>query len=159
MTEPIDMKRVTPAEQLVGEDELDTKLLRDMMDEAEQYLRSFRWCPPIAEKFFGCGVGGVVAVFLFKLAAPVGGHDQWLWVVVGDVPSAYMVTDNAPDPGSALNCYCELMGDWSHAVLNNLPIEEFFPVAAPATPANATSLARRIAFIRKNILLERERDG
>lgn len=41
-----------------------------------------------------------------------------LWVVAGDLPSAYLVTDAAPTATAtaALAIYCSLMQDWVEAV-------------------------------------------
>jgi len=149
---PVDLTCVIPADQLAGEDEAETKLLREMAQHAEEYLKSFKWCPPIASRLFGSGIEGAVAVFLFRLATKVSGTDDWLWVVVGDVPLAYLVTDNSPDPASALATYCDLMDEWIHAILNNSSLSDVFPVAAPATPENANKLGSRIKFIRDQII-------
>src|SRR4051812_48819734 len=105
----LDMRKVVPAAMLAGEDAEDTALLRGMLERASQYLRSFRWCADIEEAYFGLGVGGVVAVFLFRIRPAQTGVDPLLWVVVGDVPSAYLVTDRAPSPACALEGYVELM--------------------------------------------------
>ncbi|HEX4145450.1 MAG TPA: hypothetical protein VHY91_18235 [Pirellulales bacterium] len=148
----IDMKSVTSIDQLTGEDELDAELLREMARNAKEYLESFDWCPPIAEGFFGCGVGGILAVFLFRLAAKIGDSDDRLWVVVGDVPSAYLVTEHATDPPSALSVYCDLMDQWTRAVVRGSPLDDVFPVAAHPTLENATTLTSRTKFIREEII-------
>ena len=71
-------------------------LLQQLLVKAHAYLRSYRWCHGIQESYFGLGVAGVVGVFLLRI---VGGEgvDDWLWVVVGDLPSCHLVTDDAPD--------------------------------------------------------------
>ena len=152
MTLPVDLDLVTTIEEMVGEDEDETVSLRQMFERAEAYLKSFKWCAPIAERFFGYGLGGVVAVFLFKFATKIKGTDDWLWVVVGDMPSAYLVTDHAPDAGCALLGYCQLMEEWAQAVLDGGAVDKTFPVAAPATPDLAEMLLSRIGFIREHII-------
>lgn len=152
MTLPVDLRRVKPAEQIVGQDASETRQLREMLQRAETYLRSFKWCPPVVQRFMGYGVGGVVAVFLFKLEEKFNDTDDLLWVVEGDVPSAYLVTDSAPDPASALATYCEMMEEWANAVLNGSPLDEVFPVGAPATRDNANMLLSRTRFIREKLI-------
>ena len=152
MTLPVDFKRVIPADHIAGEDQAETRQLREMLHRAETYLRSFKWCPPVVERFLGYGVGGVIAVFLFKLAEKINGTDDFLWVVEGDVPSAYLVTDNAPDPTSVLEIYCEMMEEWANAVLNGSPLDVVFPVGAPATRDNANMLLSRTRFIREKLI-------
>jgi len=74
-----------------GEDEEETKMLKVMLSEAESYIASFHWSQPIKERYLGFGVGNVVALFLFRFDKPIRETDDWLWVVVGDLPSAYFV--------------------------------------------------------------------
>jgi hypothetical protein len=143
---------LTPVSRIIGEDEVDTKLLREMADRAELYLTSFKWCPPIAESFLGFGVGGIIAVYLFRLSAKIAGTDDKVWVVVGDIPSAYVVTDQAPDAISAIKVYCDLMDEWATAVLHGKTLQDVFPVAAAPTFDNASQLTSRIKFIREKLI-------
>jgi hypothetical protein len=152
MTAPIEPSKLTPAQNILGEDAAETAALQEMLARAEKYLRSFRWCPQIAERYLAFGVGGVLALFLFKLEHAVNGTDQWLWVVEGDLPSAYFVVDEARDASSALSVYCDMMEEWAQAVESNKPLGELFPVSAAPTMENAALLQNRIAFIRERIL-------
>jgi hypothetical protein len=151
MSSPVAFKLLTTAEAIVGENESETNLLREMLHSAEAYLRSFKWCPGIAERFLGFGVGGIVAVFLFRMPKKVGADDL-LWVIDGDLPSAYLVTDKAPDPAAALSVYAGLMEDWARAVLDGSPLEALFPVAAPATSEHANMLLTRVQYLRDSII-------
>jgi hypothetical protein len=148
----VNWQSVTPADVIVGEDEAETKQLLEMYRRAEEYLRSFSWCPPVVAGFLGYGVGGAVAVFLFKVATKVAGSDDLFWVVAGDLPPAYLVTDDAPDPSSALTVYCDLMDAWATAVQSGLPLDGVFPVSAAATPKHAEMLLSRTRFIREKLL-------
>jgi hypothetical protein len=93
---------VIPLEQLFGEDEEETQLLRSMAAQAETYLSGFAWCQSIKAKYFGAGVGQVLAVFLFSIVPSRANVDEWVWVVVGDIPPAYLVIDECKSPSSAL---------------------------------------------------------
>jgi len=96
----IDLGVVRPVEEMDGGDAGETAVLREMFEAARAYLGSQRWCRRIERAFFGGGVGKVVAVFLFEIDAPPE-VDRWLWVIEGDLPSAYLVTDDAPTPADA----------------------------------------------------------
>ena len=146
------MRGLIPAEQIGGEDAEETAQLKAMLHEATDYLRSFRWCPPIDQVYLGCGVGGIVAAFLFHFSKPIQGGDEWLWVVVGDLPTASLVLDEARDPASALEVYCQLMDEWGEAVLEGRSLDDVFPVRAEPTPENARSLLKRVDFIRMRLL-------
>lgn len=156
MATPIDLTRVIPIQSIIGEDEHDTELLKQMSKKALEYIKSFDWCPPIIEQFLGYGVGGVVAIFLVRFATKIDGRDDWLWVVDGDVPSAYLVADGASNASAALSIYCNMMDDWAHAVLNRNSFDNVFPVAAPTTPDFAKMLLSRTEFIREQIIPKAE---
>src|SRR5256885_471720 len=91
MKAPVDLGCLTLVGKMTGEDAAETEQLREMLARAEAYLRSFQWCPPIAERYIGFGIGGVIALFLFKMERAINNTDEWLWVVGGDLPSAYFV--------------------------------------------------------------------
>jgi len=101
----IPVKGVVPLSQMVGGDAEDTKLLSVMAAGAENFIRCFSWCREIREAYFGDGYGGIVAVFLFRIESSRTDVDEWLWVVFGDVPPAYLVTDLAKIPSQALIVY------------------------------------------------------
>jgi hypothetical protein len=147
-----DLEKLTPASQVTGEDAEETALLQEMLRHATEYVTNFRWCPPIDQVYFGCGVGGILAVFLFHFRQRIHGTDEWLWIVEGDLPAAYIVLDRACDPPSAVEVYCQLMQDWAKAVLEKRSVNVVFPVKAPPTPENAQNLMKRLNFIRQRLL-------
>ena len=148
----MDTSRLTPANSIEGEDDQETDLLREMLVEARGFIQSFRWRREISEEHLGFGVGKLFAVFLFRFATAVHGTDEYLWVVVGDLPSAYFVTDDAPTPRSAAEVYCRLMQDWVSAVLSKAPLDDVYPVQADATDEMAEKLDSRLRFIRERII-------
>ncbi len=152
MTCPVDINRLVPVERMTAEDAIETRLLRDMLDEATEYVKSFKWCPQIGQRYLAYGLGGVAAVFLFEFETSIQGADHCLWVVVGDLPSAYFVTDRAPDGAGALDVYCELMEDWAQAVENESSLDKVFPVRAAPTKERAAMLRSRIEFIRTRLI-------
>jgi hypothetical protein len=137
---------------MTGGDAEETELLRGMLEEAKEFLGAFDWCESIEESYFGLGVGGVVAVFLFRIRPKREGIDDLLWVVVGDLPPAYQVTDNSPSPTLALEGYVELMSEWVEAATNSQPVDDLIPVNVAPTPENAKLLESRLAFLNKEIL-------
>lgn len=140
------------AEQIQGEDDGDTAALCKMAAEAKRYLESHSWCPPVSKQYLAYGVGHVVAVFFFELSRKINEIDDRLWVVVGDLPSAYLVVDEQDDYLSALDKYCEVMSDWVKAVRSRRDLREVFPVAASPSIDNANELFGRLEFIRNEII-------
>ncbi len=144
------MDLVVPSDRMRGDDDEDTRLLKDALREAEDYLASFKWCRGVKERYFGIGVGGVVTVFLFRID-PADDVDEWLWVVCGDLPTAYLVTDEAPDPIAALEGYCSLMEEWIQAVRSKGDFSGVFPVQVAPTEEHASMLEKRVILLRTKI--------
>ena len=152
MDERVDFSSLTPIRDMKGEDSEDSSLLKIMAKEAQQFLLSFDWCKEIQASWFGLGVGGVCAVFLFEILPATANIDTSLWVVVGDLPSAYLVLDECPTAMKALDAYVELMQEWVDAVQEGNSTEDCIPVNVSATTENADLLKRRLAFIREKLL-------
>jgi hypothetical protein len=75
-----------------------------------------------------------------------------LWTVVGDLPPAYLVTDDAETPAEVLEAYCERMDDWADRVISKGNLSESFPVAAQPTTEHAEMLRARLEFIRAKLI-------
>jgi len=118
-----------------------------------EYISSHAWCSAVLSARLGLGVGGVVAVFLVEIdGAP--SVDDWLWVITGDFPSAYVVIDETFDAVDALATYCDIMQSWAEAVMTDDASAETFPVDAPRTKDNASDLLHRIKTLREVIIPE-----
>jgi hypothetical protein len=152
----IDFTRVVPVDQMRGDDDEDTALLKGMATVARDYLSSFAWCSRIIRQWFGTGVGGVVAVFLFEMASSNDDVPPFLWVVVGDVPPAYLVTDDNETPTDALGAYLEEMRVWVERVREGGSLEDVIPVNAPPSRENADALEVRLNMIETEILQTEE---
>jgi hypothetical protein len=147
-----DVSHLSSVDCMAGETAEETKILQQMFGEASTFLCSFSWCREVCRAFLGFGVGKVVAVFLFDITPSSDEIDQWLWDIVGDLPPAYIVLDQSPDPKSALTNYIKEMRSWIEAVRTNGDLQLCIPVGAEPTTANALSLERRLTFIEESIL-------
>jgi hypothetical protein len=160
MRPQVDFTKLVSCEEFKGEDAEDTHLLHEMVARGRAYLESFEWCRQIVECFVGdIAIGGVVAVLLFRIEAAREGVDEWLWVVVGDIPPAYFVTDNAPNSAAALDCYIGEMERWVAAVKAGDSVENLIPVETAGggellepTEELADEVARRLRFLDDEIL-------
>jgi len=146
------VRGVLPIDQLLGDSEEDTKLLQQMATKARNYLEHFPWCKSIRSMYFGDGVGGIAAVFFFHIEPSMPGVDEWLWVVVGDIPSAFLVIDKSPLPSTALESYIEEMLKWVKLAERGKSSSKVIPVHLPATPENAKLLETRLKCLRELIL-------
>jgi hypothetical protein len=146
------VRYVGSAEDVAGESPEDTNLLRSMAREAESYLCSFAWCQSVEKRYFGAGVGGVVGVFFFRIRPSRLGVDEWLWVIVGDLPPAYLVTDQAKTPSEALRVYIHEMRRWSDLAKSGRTSPDVISVSVPPTPEYAGQLVSRLRFLEEEIL-------
>jgi hypothetical protein len=143
---------LTPIEDIRSDDDESTLQLRELAAKARDYVSSFDWCLPIDAMYLADGVGRIIGLFLIEFSGKIGGTDERLWVVAGDIPSAYMIVEPPAAANDALETYCEMMGDWANAVLVTHDFDNVFPVDAAPTPGNATLLRKRVEFIREEII-------
>ena len=139
-----------PIDQMHGEDAEDTLLLQQMAADAENYLRSQKWCSAAQCRYFGGGVGKVFAVFLCRITPTERGIDPWMWVMVGDVPPAYLPFEDAASPAQAFRQYIDGMSRWVELAQGGEDLtsaEGIPPVNVPATPEWAEVLRRRLDML------------
>jgi hypothetical protein len=146
------VKSVVPLSQMAGLDDEDSRLLRVMAEGAQNYIRCFPWCKSVRDVYFGDGYGGIVAVFLFHIEARRAEIDEWLWVVFGDVPPAYLVTDIAKSPSQAIEVYVAEVSKWTELAKAGKSSKDVIPVYVPATPENAADVERRMKLLREIIV-------
>jgi hypothetical protein len=119
---------------------------------ATAFLEAFRWCSAVIESFLAFDSGPILGVFLFRIEPRLVGVDDTLWVVVGDVPSAFLVCDDAPDWHRALQCYVREMKRWVDAVHSGNGLDGIIPVRVSPTLANANLLSSRLGFIQDHFI-------
>ena len=129
----------------------------DMYDKATIFLNSVRWYGSVQESYMGMFYPGIVAVFLFKIVPKIE-FDEWIWVIVGDLPSAYIASDDCQNPASALDGYIGEMEEWIKAVEEGRSIKDLIPVNVPPVKASADALKSRMKFLDERILCNYEED-
>jgi hypothetical protein len=134
-----------PAAGIVGDDQEDTILLRKMSENAERYISSFSWCEDILESYFGGGVGGIFTVFFFHIRTSRSDVDPWMWVIVGDIPPAYLPFADCKTPADVFRTYIHGMTKWVELARKGqtgTPDQGVPPVDVPATPEWAEKSTR-----------------
>ena len=136
-----------PTARISGDDESDTILLPQMSEEARRYIGGFSWCTEILESYFGGGIGGIFAVFLFKIRPSRQGVDEWIWIVVGDIPPAYIPLADCKSPRGAFKTYVHGMTKWVELARQGktgTPDQGMPPVKLPATPEWAEKINQKL---------------
>lgn len=143
---------VVPLSELQEDDPEEAQMLLSMASDAKSYLSAFEWCQSIKGVYFGAGIGRVIAIFLLKIVPSSDEVEDWLWVVVGDLPSAYLVTDQGKTPAQALELYIDEMRRWTRLARLGQASVDVIPVNAPAMPEWAEKLDSRLSFLENRVL-------
>jgi hypothetical protein len=138
---------LVPAAKMKGDDAVDTRLLREMSAEAKQYISSFSWCGSVVDSYFAGGVGGIFAVFLFRIQPGRRGISPWIWIMVGDIPPAYLPLDDCSSAAEAFGMYIRGMSKWvefARKGKTGTAGQGVPPVNVPATPEWAERLDQKL---------------
>ncbi|RQO59265.1 hypothetical protein DBV14_07650 [Variovorax sp. KBW07] len=132
--------------------DLDAKSIEKLHQEARAFLGAFDWCRAITEDRIGFVYPGIVGVFLFKFKLARREVEEWVWVVTGDLPPAYIACEDSPNPATALDAYVGAMQEWVDAVEQGTPIAHLIPVNVAPSKENATRLKTRLDLLDEKIL-------
>jgi hypothetical protein len=137
---------LVPSHSILGDDEEDTILLRKMSSDARQYICRFSWCEAVLESYFGGGVGGIFAVFFFHIRSR---HvDPWMWIIVGDIPPAYLPLSDCASPREVFTTYVHGVSRWVEFARTNQPgiscPPDVPPVDLPPTPEWADKITQKL---------------
>jgi hypothetical protein len=152
MDKDLAFSKLTSIEGMIGGTDEESRQFQTLYKRAATFIRSFEWSGAITVSYFGLGVADIIGIFLFELVPVSEAVDRFLWVVVGDIPSAYLVADLAPNPACALRAYSVEMRKWLGAVKSGKSVAEAIPVNVPPTMAWANKLESRLNFLEKNVL-------
>jgi hypothetical protein len=122
-----------------------------MSQDAEAYLSSFSWCKEVLGSFFGGGVGSIIAVFLFNIRPARPAVGSWIWIIVGDIPSAYLPLEDAKSPAEVFKTYLWGMSkcvELAREGRSGTADDGIPPVDVPATPEWAEKLEQRLHSLR-----------
>lgn len=153
----IDTGRMAREEDLAEPAFSDVHLYQEGAREAHRFVEHFSWCERVNVVYFDRGFDRV-AVWLVEIS-PLKDADPVLWVINGDIPPAYLDTEELPNGAFALKTYVEILKEWVEAVEIGDPVDEMMPVLSnggftPLEPAAeiAEMLRSRLSFIEKKLL-------
>jgi len=126
--------------------------LGDVQQKAISYLLSFTWCAKIKESFIYTNVGDVFCVFLFEIENTASAEDNFLWVIVGDIPSMYLDIYGPTSTKGVLQRCIDLAEGWIFEVKNGSAVDECFPFNAEPTIELAELLEKKISFMKTTLI-------
>jgi hypothetical protein len=123
-----------------------------LAEEARQFVLSQSWCKSVQSTHLAWAVVGVLGVFRVEVAPSRPNVERSLWVVVGDVPSAYLTCEGNPTWREALEGYVREMRKWVAAIRRGAPLYDVIPTRVTPTVEHADMLHGRLNFISREIL-------
>jgi hypothetical protein len=132
--------------------EIQNEKVKQLAREAENFLLSHHWCNAITNGYLSWAIAGVIGVFLFDIIPSKPEVDETLWVVTGDLPPAYLVTDDAITWPEALEGYVYEMSKWVSAVQKGESLEGIIPVNVEPNIEYAKMLEGRLSFIQNRLI-------
>ena len=131
------------------EEVADLKLLNEA---AWNFVRGFRWNPPVADLILAFGIGPIIGLYLMRFEPGGKPEDAERWVVVGNLPSMHFETDEYNTPQLALRLYCAIAQDWADNVIAGRDLSESYPIPVAPTREHADMLLGRVEFIREKLI-------
>ena len=123
-----------------------------LANEAAEFLAGQSWCKGIGTGWLSFAIPGVLGIFLFDVVGKTVNVAPKVWVVVGDLPSAYIAQPADAGWQDVLAGYVFEMRRWVTAVQSGLSVSALIPVGVAPTHEHATMLARRLDFIQSDLL-------
>ncbi|SEO66178.1 hypothetical protein SAMN05428947_103311 [Mucilaginibacter sp. OK283] len=123
---------------------------------AEKYLLDFKWCAAINDSFLYYNLGEVFCIFLFEIDNTQSQEDNFLWVIVGDIPSMYLDVYGPDSTVEVLEDYIHLAEDWIAHVKSKQSVDECYPFNAEPTIELAELLEKKVSFMKNTLLNEME---
>jgi hypothetical protein len=148
----IEVEKIIPVGLYEPEIEQEKGELLSLSNRAIEELSFYSWCEKIEEVYLGIYTPEIMGVFLVQFQTSDPRVDPLLWVVVGDLPFAYLVCDNAPNAASAVSGYIQEMKLWVEAAKSGESVVDLIPVNLPATMENAKKLEWRLSLLEEYVL-------
>jgi hypothetical protein len=119
--------------------------------EATEYLNSFKWCEKINKGYLCKEWGYRLCVFYFEIESTAM---KSVWIIVGDMPPAYIDIQHASSPSQALERYVVLMDDWIEHVKTGKSVVKCYPVHVEPVEKFADMLLQRTEKIKNYFIPE-----
>lgn len=132
------------AGELQGISSYETSGLQRYRQRARLFLEGFAWCSDVRAERFAAGAAGIAALFAMEVLVK-GTTREWLWVIAGELPSAYVPVVSAPGAHQAMHHYCGLIERW-------IADREHGPAGLEPTAASANHLESQLRVLRGYVI-------
>lgn len=145
MAYPVNYKNISPQIAFYGE-------IVEAHRQAEAYLLGFKWCVKVKDSFLYYSLDKVFSIFLFEIDNLQSANDNFLWVIVGDIPSMYLDVYGPKSTREVLEDYIRLAENWIATIQAGDPVENCFPFNAEPTIELAQLLQSKVSFMKNTLL-------
>jgi len=152
----VDTKNMVDIDKLRDSDIEYSEELIVLADRAIAFMKSQKWCSRVLRGWMDRGWGIRIAIFYFYFEPAYKDIPQNIWVIVGDLPPAYIDAEDNPNGACALDGYVFEMQKWVDAVIAGESVDDLIPVNVPPTKKYAKMLQHRLNIIKKDILSDCE---
>jgi hypothetical protein len=145
MTYPIEIRNLNPSLAFFDE-------VVPLIKESKEYLLSHKWCKSINKGWLFINIGYAVNVFLYNIENEQSPEDDFLWVIVGDLPPIFLDTHNVKSTKEAVQMYVDLADDWVDHVESRQSLDECFPFDVTSTSELVGRFKERVRLLQNSIL-------
>ena len=150
---PVSTKSMIPIQEITSSDLEYVKEVVELADRAEEYLSSMRWCKEIIKGWLDVECGYIMGVFYFEIVPAKPDVPDSVWVIVGDLPSAYLAVEFCSNGKEAMKGYVAEMQEWVDRVMDGRPLDDdVITVNVPPEKKWAKELQWRLDFIKRDFL-------
>lgn len=129
----------------------------ELAERAQAYIGSMSWCKEIVNGWLDYACGYIAGVFYFQILPAYPDVPSDIWVIVGDLPPAYMEAELCSNGCEAMELYIDGAQEWVDRVLEGRTIDDtVMPVNVPPEKKWAEELQGRLRFLREHILNDYE---
>ncbi len=148
----IEFNKVTALNTFLQTLEGDHDNFSTLLEGAKKEITFYDWCLRIEETYVGLYESEILGVFLFRIKPSREDVDEWVWVIVGDIPPIYITCEQSPNPVCAVDSYIGAMREWVEAVKNGEALDKVVPVEVEPSIENALMLQNRLEILNKHIV-------
>lgn len=134
---------------------IDAELILELASEATDFLESHKWCKRINKLYYDQGVSPIIGIFYADFEANVDRIPTSTWIIVGDIPPAYIDASDNRTGLEALKAYILEMQKWVDHVRKGLDLGNVIPVNAPPIIEYADMLNERLKILKEEIVQQK----
>ena len=123
-----------------------------LIKESKEYLGRQKWCKSIQRGWLFTNIGYAVNIYLYEIENEQSPEDNFLWIMVGDLPPIYLDTYNVKSTKEVIEIYVDLANDWIQHARTGQSLDECFPFEAANSHQLITMLESRTRRLQNEIL-------